>query len=476
MDTFLKNAVALLGVFLLAGCAAQRYHAAPLNPGESALRFESRRLADSGLQSFVEKNLGHAVSPWPPENWDLRTLSLAGLYFNPALESVRARVFHSQAAIVTAGSRPNPTLGITPGIPTPYLLTLDFAFPIETAGKRGHRIQIARSLDHIAELDLADFAWSVRNGVRIAFLNYMVASRTLELFRTEEQIRKDQLTVLEQIFSVGEIPRLDVDVSRIELLKMGLAIATAEGQIADARAALAAAIGIPLEGLQNADFIWPEMEVLPNAQSLLPRELQRDAVLNRLDVRRALEEYATSEASLQLEISKQYPDINIGPGYTYEETHSFLTLGLSAAVPIFNRNQGPIAEAEARRKEAAARFLEKQAQAIARSDRALNAYKAALEEVARVESVEKIQNEQIETAQRAIGAGGSTRLSLDTVVIQGQIVARTRLDVLGRAQRALGELEDAIQRPVGPEHSRNRAPTAPSMVRDSNCFINEKEF
>src|SRR6267378_1180106 len=187
MNAIRKEIVSLFGVFLLAGCAVQRYRPAPIVASETASQFESRNLVDPGLQSFEEQNLGHPVYPWPPKSWDLQTLSLAGLYFNPALDSARARVAGTEAALVTAGARPNPSLSIATGIPTPYLLTLDFAFPIETAGKRGHRMQVARSLDQAAQFDLADSAWTVRGGVRSALLNYLLASRSLELFRSEEK-------------------------------------------------------------------------------------------------------------------------------------------------------------------------------------------------------------------------------------------------------------------------------------------------
>src|ERR1700674_180563 len=122
MDAIWKRLVPLAGILSLAGCAAQRYQAAPIVASATGSRFESRNLADSELRSFEEQNLGHPVSPWPPTTWDLQTLSLAALYFNPALDSARARVTGTEAALVTAGARPNPTLSIAPGIPTPYLL------------------------------------------------------------------------------------------------------------------------------------------------------------------------------------------------------------------------------------------------------------------------------------------------------------------------------------------------------------------
>jgi cobalt-zinc-cadmium efflux system outer membrane protein len=460
-----KGMVPLIGVFLLVGCAAHRYQPAPIVASATASQFESRSLTDNGLRSFEEKNLSQPVSSWPPKTWNLQTLSLAALYFNPTLDLVRARLARADAAIVTAGARPNPTLGLSPGIPSPFLLTLDFAIPIETAGKRGDRIQSARNLDQAARIDLADSAWTVLSGVRVALLNYLLASRSLELFHSEEQVRTDQVNILEQILSAGEIPRLDVDLARIELSKTEVAIRAAEGQVAEANAALAAALGIPLASLQDAKFSWPDLDTPPTLESLSVAEIQRDAVLNRLDVRRSLAQYAAAEADLQLEIAKQYPDINIGPGYTYEEMHSFFTVGFSTTVPLFNRNQGPIAEAEARRQEAAAAFLQTQAQIIARGERALAVYTAALREVAGAQSLYQLEETQLQITQQTIRAGADNRLSLDAVQIQISALARVRLDALGRAQRALGDLEDAVQRPFDRDGMFQIKPESPTLTK-----------
>lgn len=450
MDAIWKRLVPLAGILSLAGCAAQRYYPAPIAASDTASRYELRNLGDVGLQSFEERNLGHPMSPWPPKSWDLQTLSLAALYFNPSLDLARARLATADGAIVTASARPNPTFDLVPGVPTPYLLTQDFLFLIETAGKRGRRIEIAQNLDRAAQFDLADSAWTVVMGARLALLNYLVASRNLELRRSEEKVREDQVAILEQVLSVGEITRLDVDLARIEASKTRVATSTVEGQTAEAKAVLAAAIGIPVAGLDGADFTWPGMDTPPTSESLSPDQIQRDAVLNRLDVRRSLAQYAAAEAAVHSEIAKQYPNFNIGPGYTYEERNSFFTVGLSTSLPVFNRNQGPIAEAEGRRKEAAAALLQTQAQVVAKSERALAIYTAALKEVGEAQSLYQLQETQLQIVQQTIRAGADNRLSLDGVQIQLSVLARARLDALGRAQRALGDLEDAVQRPLAP--------------------------
>src|SRR5689334_19051380 len=118
MDALKTRIVVLLGVLSLTGCAMRRYQAAPIVPAETASMFQLRNLADPALQAYEEKNLGHAMSPWPPKAWDLQTLSLAALYFNPTLEAARARVAEAEAATITAGARPNPSLSVAPGIPS----------------------------------------------------------------------------------------------------------------------------------------------------------------------------------------------------------------------------------------------------------------------------------------------------------------------------------------------------------------------
>ncbi len=451
-------------VLLLASCAAQRYRAAPLLPAETSSGFESRNLSDPGLQAFLEKSLGQSMTPWPPKLWDLQTLSLAALYFSPDMQAARARLAEAEAAIMTAGARPNPIFDFSPGVPSPYLLTLDFAVPLETKGKRGYRLRSARNLDQAARFDLADLAWKLHSGTRRALLDYLLASRSLELLHSEEQIRTEQVRILQQRFVAGDIPRPEVDLARIELSKTHLSISAGEGQVAETKAALAAAMGIPVAGIEGLDFAWSDLDSPPGAQSFSPQQIQRDAVLDRLDIRRALAQYAAAESDLQLEIARQYPDIQIAPGYTFEERNSFFTLGLAITLPIFNRNQGPIAEAEAKRKEAAATFLQKQAQVIGDSEKALAVYSAALNELAEADqSLRQLQETQLRMTQLAFAVGEEDRLTLNGVQLENAAVARARLDALGRAQIALGDLEDAIQRPLSPNDRFPLNPESPAL-------------
>jgi outer membrane protein TolC len=428
----------------------QRYKPAPLSPEASASALEARSLNDVGLRSFEEAYRGRAASEWPPGAWDFQSLSLAALYFNTELDAARARVAEAQAELVTAGARPNPTLGITPGIPSPYLLTMDLSFPLETAGKRSRRVESARSSMLASQLDLAQSAWAVCGAVRAALLDDFIAARNVELLRSEAKAREDQVSLLDRMASIGEITRLQADAAHIDLSKAHAALGAAESEAAEAKASLAAAIGVPAAALHDVPLSWPDMNSPPAAASLPIAEIRREAVINRLDVRSALERYAATEADLKLAIAKQYPDVDIGPGFSYEESKSYFTVGFSAAIPLFDRNRGPIAEAEARRQKAAAAFEATQADVLAKSERSLAVYTAALEGLAEAARLEDLTA----TRQRAIGdsvqAGEDGRLELDDADIEHLVASRTELESVARAQRALGDLEDAVQRPLTP--------------------------
>jgi outer membrane protein TolC len=461
-----RGVFACMALLLMVGCApVRRYWPQPLSPAETASNLEARSLIDAGLRWFIEQNVGQKLRAWPPNAWDLRLLTLAAFYFSPTLDAARARAVASEAAIVTAGARPNPTIALTPGVPSPYLLTFDFQVPIETAGKRGYRLEEARNLSEAAKLDLAETAWKVRSGVRAALLDHFTAVRDLALLRLEEETRTQQVRLLGQRLQVGDVARPELAASRLALLTTQVATRAAEGRVAATRAALAAAIGIPVSGMENAQLSWSDFEQPPAPQTLSPKLIQREAVLNRLDVRRTLAEYAAAEAALQLEIAKQYPDFQIGPGYQLEERNSFFTVGLAVTLPIRNRNQGPIAEAEARRKEVAARFLSTQAQVIAQSEAALARYGAALRELSEArESLTRLQDEREQMTTRAVQIGESDRLTLNAVTLERSAVAQAWFGTLVRAQQALGELEDAVERPLEPGDIPQLIPQSPAAA------------
>ena len=168
-------------------------------------------------------------------------------------------------------------------------------------------------------------------------------------------------------------------------------------------------------------------------------------------MRRSLIEYAAHEAALQLEIAKQRPDIQLQPSYAFDEGHHKISFGPGFEIPVFNRNKGPIAEAEARRTEAEASFNALQAQAIGEMETALARYKGARTELNDADrSLTAIEITRLRAMERAVAAGEEDRLSLSGVRIESAVAARARLEAERRLQTALGALDDAVQQPLEP--------------------------
>jgi outer membrane protein TolC len=258
-----------------------------------------------------------------------------------------------------------------------------------------------------------------------------------------------EVQLLHKRLVAGEIPRPDEDVARVALLSTALVTKQGESQISTSRASLASALGVPLGALENVQLSWPDFQSPPAPDSFSPTQIQREAVVDRLDIRAALLQYAAAEQALKLEIARQYPDFSIGPGYQLEERNSFVTIVFSTVLPVFNRNEGPIAEAEAARKRAAADFVAIQAQGIAQADAALAGYRFPFAELQQAKTaLVALQTERAGMQRRAVALGESDQLSLNGVLLEGSAAALVELDALSRVQTALGSLEDAVQRPL----------------------------
>ncbi|HET6202013.1 MAG TPA: TolC family protein [Planctomycetota bacterium] len=438
----------------LASCAA--YPPRPLDPARTAAEFEARSLADPGLRAFAERNLPAPPSPWPPKTWSLPLLAFAAFYFHPDLDAARARAEVAEAGIVSAGARPNPRLVIAPGFladthisVSRWLVGVDLQIPIETAGKRGLRVARAERLAGAERFALAETAWSVWSGLRGAFLDHLFAARALEVAREEESARGEVAGALERRFAAGEASRPDLEEARAGLAETRRASRAAEGLAAQTRIALAASLGLPARALDGASFEERDLE-RPEADADLASQARSDAVLHRLDLRRALEEYAAADASFRLELAKQFPDLDLGPAYEFDTGEHKVRLLASLVVPLFQGNEGPIAEARARREESAARFLSLQARVFAETEAAAERCRGALAELAEAEASLEAAASRERAGRSAFEAGATDRLEAAFGRLARIAAERARLESARKARAALGALEDAVERPVDP--------------------------
>jgi cobalt-zinc-cadmium efflux system outer membrane protein len=447
----MKRSLSISLLCLLAGCA--RFEHQPLSPTETAGKLESRSLDSPVLKSFLEQNLHRALTEWPAPSWDSEMLTLAAFFYHPSLDVARAQWAVAQAGKITAGERPNPTLNVTPGYntttltPSPWIPFGSIDVPIETAGKRGYRIDRAGRLSEAARLNIASVAWQVHSGVRKSLVELNAAREAEALLRDQQSLHAENLRLLEGQHEAGAVSAFEVAQAGIASDSTRMALRDAERQSAEARVQLARAIGVPASALEGTRFSVEALDRLPEEAAVA--DARRQALLNRSDILSALAEYAGSQSALQLEIARQYPDLHLGPGYQYDQGDNKWSLGITVTLPVLNQNKGPIAEAKAKRAESAARFDALQAGVLSEIDFAVAGYRVALKKRADADELLARLQKQEQRSRAMFEAGEISKGDLAALRLQLSASALARLDALVKSQQALLQLEDALQSPLG---------------------------
>src|SRR5882724_8173294 len=410
---------------MLAGCA--RFQSQPLSPDKTAADMESRSLADPALKTFLEQNLHRQFTNWPAASWDFDTLTLVAFYYHPDLAVARAQWNVANAGVKTAGGVPNPTLSLTPGYNvtsvnaapglTPWFPAVNFDLPVETAGKRRHRITTAERLSESARLNIATVAWQVRSRLRRSLLDLYAAREAESLLQQQAAAATEVARSMNSQLAAGEVSPFEATQARIALGNSRIALFDAERQRAEAHAQVASALGLPASAIDDAALSFAGLTRPPAGPPPTP-ELRRQTLLNRADILGALADYAATESTLQLEIAKQYPDVHFNPGYQYDQGDNKWSLGITFELPVLNQNQGPIAEAKAKRNEAAARFNALQAGVVSELDLAIAVYQASEKNLSTLEALGAAQAKQREAVAAQLKAGAADQLDLANAQIE----------------------------------------------------------
>jgi len=441
----------VLGSLSFVGCA--RFHSKPLSASANADALERRSLTNAEVKIILEKNLHRDFENWPAVEWDFEMLTLAAFYYHPSLEVARAQWAVAQGGEKTAGQRPNPTLTVTPTynftshVPSPWDPVGSIDIPIETAGKRKYRRAHATNLSEAARLNIAVTAWQVRSAVRSSVLDFAAAGQKEAALEKQVAVQEDILHRQQQQATLGEIAPSESLPVRISVQKARLDLADAQRLRVEARARLAAAIGVPLRALNEVSFAGGLPQNVRGIEELTSSELRRAALQTRPDILASLAEYAASQSALQLEIAKQYPDVHLQPGYEFDQGDSKWSLGLTVELPVLNQNQGPIAEAIAHREEAAARFNALQAKVLAEIDSALDIFRISETNSNTLRALAEAQANRRDCVAAQLKAGAADQLDLLNAQFEFATAELVQLEGQIKLQQAAAALEDAVQRP-----------------------------
>jgi outer membrane protein, heavy metal efflux system len=368
LSHFMKRAVyvrvvaACGGVMMLglAGCATE-----PVNESWVEPRPLGKELSTYRPPREVTNEPPQAVSIKEPSGaLSLRHALALALARNPELAASSWDVRIGEARMLQARLRPNPEVSLseenvlgTGDFRTfrEAQTTLELSQHIELGGKRAARIEEANLSRDLAGWDYEIRRLDVLTRTAEAFVELLSLQQRLAL--AEETVRlADDVTQ-----AVGK--RVDAAKTfTVEKSKAEVALASAQVErdqtqraLAAARQRLAANWGTTQPQFEHAEGNLEEIAPVPPQEQLLERLRQNP------EMARWATEIAQRQAALRVERSKAVPDLTLGGGYRRlpdlagesGPNNDALLFGISVPLPLFNKNQGNIKEAEYRLAKAA---------------------------------------------------------------------------------------------------------------------------
>ncbi len=439
--------------FSITACGFQEYIAKPIDQETLTQKINSRRADNVQFQQYLINN-GYDAEQLPIKQWTLNDLIHCALFFNPSLDIARAQWRSTEAAKLTASQMQLPSVNghyaksnNASNEISPHAYSLSIDIPIETANKRNIRIESAQHLSEISKLDIAQAAWQLRNEVIKTFNEYQSNQQLISLLSKEQAYRQDIVAIYQKRVDLGESSSIELSKAKLELQTTTTALESKQRHHLVLLSRLANHLGLPLaqlEQMQMAEYPIDSETMLGH----IPADLQTSALLNRLDIRIALERYAIAESRLKLEIAKQYPDLTISPGYAYEFGNNVWSLGLSSLMTILAKNKLAIAEATQLREVEARQFEALQSTVISE----VNVAHAKLEQSKQLLNNQKklYRQQQLNTKRmnQRLRAGEIDRLELTYAkledVLAEQNVAAADFQLASNAN----DLENVIQMPL----------------------------
>lgn len=480
MSPLVRLAMPFLLVLLVAGCALQSYEPQPLQVPQTYSELTSRSLDAPDLRDFMRAH-GRPADDGQSLVWDEQALVLAALYLNPDMQVALAEWRLQQAAEITAAQRINPNLNVplewhtdTGDGQSPWLIGVVFDLVFERRGKRAARIEQAELQSAAARIAVDEVAWQVRGQVRQALASLAAARAGAESLQRRIEVVEDMQQLLGRRQELGQMAAFELNRNRLELQRLRLALSEQRRQVASARNRLAAAIGITPDRLATVDLELPDAATLPAAEAVPATDIQGLALRERYDIRMALLEYAAQEAALRLEIEKQYPDINLSPGFVFDQSDNVWELGSAWVLPLFHNHEGEIAEAMARRRLLQARFIDLQAGVITRVANARSEYLGRRQTYREAQTLKTEADKHADQMRRQFEAGYADRLQFlrasQVVTEAEQALADSRAALLS----AHAALEQALQHELATSN-RTAAVVADLVDNDKNAAAGQAD-
>ena len=460
-----------MGTSLAVACAAcQHVPPAPLDAVANGERIATRSLDTPAVHAALAR---HEVPITTANSWSLDQLTLAAWLLRTDLAVARSEVAAARAATGVDRQRTNPTVTTTTEkvldpADNPWVIGAALALTIEPGHKREIRELRALAREQALEWQFGEALWTARAEVRAALLDLSFAQELLALDTEEARLTRAFLSWVETRFERGAATTSE----RLAALQ---AVNESESRreidnasTAKASATLAAAIGVAPRELEASRPAAPPFATLPAIASGDVNAARALALVNRLDVRRALAEYEIAEQDLRAAVASQYPDLTLAPGYLVDQADHKITLGLDLPVPLFHDASAAIRQAIAERALAAAKFDDVQSNVLAAIDIGFAQYQSSRSALAAAEQAERDAADAAASLERQLAAGAVNRGELLARQIALTGLRRSALASRRAVLDAVTALENGVERPLFPASSIEPAGVIRELLVESS--------
>jgi outer membrane protein, heavy metal efflux system len=435
-----------LPVALISGCVS--YEPKPLDPRTELAALNARELPTGRLVTLLPAVPGTAG----PLTFDLSDgmseaeLMAIAVTLNPDLQAARASVGETEALLIAARTLPNPEIGVGFGIgllgTNGFKLDTDLLFELLKPGERAARQAVASARIVASRAEVLAKEYEVAAETRRLVFDVLVTEQTIAVLDAELSLRQQAADLLRRRRGVGEANDLDVSAVDLELVEVQRDRRLAGVELEQAKLALNRVAGLPPQTVIPLELSGKPLDI-PIFEGFQAGELDERILSARLDLKAREADYQVAEEALRHAVSRQYAKLKVGPLYEHEGvSENFAGIAASVEIPIFDRNQGEIAERTAARDRVRAEY-------IADLHRLRSSAAAALARVRATRAEIDAQNRDIlpllERSQTlARGAFEARELSVLDWVTAQQRSLRTRrayLDTVIAYRRALLEME-----------------------------------
>lgn len=246
-------------------------------------------------------------------------------------------------------------------------VTLSLSQLVELGGKRAKRIEAAKQGREVMAWDYEVARADALAGTARAFYHVLAMQESVRLASKLLELAEQSHTTIQSLVDAGKVSGIEISRSQVEFSQLGIERDAAQRELNAARIELAGHWGSNLPVFKNVAGSFPDTFLPPSPEAL------HTAIEESPYLKRWVAELDMRDAVVALEKANGKPDITVmlgarsagtsgvsgrgwdlssidgvsfNRGSSGSDREARIVLGFSVPLPLFNRNQGSIKEAE----------------------------------------------------------------------------------------------------------------------------------